>query len=158
MATVVKKADFNNLKVLKNGVDVVNLQKYADYIDPPAPESRQNKAEFSWVKTGEAKIIADVKEGEGIVVQVSFDPGWKASIQGTQVPIKKDVIGFMFIDPGKTGNLEIKLNYGKTWDVWLGYIITLLAILGLINYGKLMSKLFKPENQAEEQKELNDEK
>ncbi len=48
----------------------------------------------------------------------------------------------MFLDPGPadsagTGEVEIDLVYQKTWDVWLGYLITILTIVGLIVYPRI---------------------
>jgi len=162
LAQVVKKEDFIKLKPLKNAVDFDNLKKYVDYIDPPSPTDlagfgeagppsgldsakRAGEAKFSWVGkplSGKAKIRAQIKEGEAIALQINYNPGWKAYIDGKRIRINNDVIGFMFLDPGPadsagTGEVEIDLVYQKTWDVWLGYLITILTIVGLIVYPRI---------------------
>lgn len=142
LAQVVKKTDFHNLRVLKNGVDIDNLEKYVNYVDGPAVRG----AEFSWAGIGQAKIKAEVAEDEGVAVQVSYNPGWKAYLGNQSIPVKEDVLGFMFLEPGRVGKVEISLVYNRTWDVWLGYLVTFLALVGLFIYPKLYqqgSKLFK---------------
>lgn len=136
LAQTVSEVDFTNLMSLKNAVDFKNLQKYVDYIDGQTV----GDADFSWVGVGRAKIKANLTSGEAIGVQVNYNSGWKAYLGDKQIPIKNDVIGFMFLDPQTTGEVEIDLVYGRTWDVWLGYFLTILAIGGLIFYPRLAPK------------------
>ena len=161
LAQVVNKVDFTNLKVLKNAVDVKNLENYVNYIDPPSPPPgaglRRGTVEFFWTGIGRAKVKADVKENEGIAVQITYDPGWRAYLDKRQISVKNDVIGFMFLDPKTTGEVEIDLAYGRTWDVWLGYFLTILSLGALAAYPKLSVlgvRLFKKtEEKWEEENE-----
>lgn len=145
LAQVVKRGEFTNLKVLKNAVDVENLENYVNYIDG----QKLKEAEFSWVAIGKAKIKADLKKDEGIAVQITYDSGWRAFLDGKRIPVKNDVIGFLFLDPEEVGEAEINLVYGRTWDVWLGYFLTILAIGGLLAYPRLSTKATKLLKKAE---------
>ncbi|MFZ5366475.1 MAG: hypothetical protein ACOZBZ_04290 [Patescibacteria group bacterium] len=164
LAQIVKKEDFGRLLVPKNAVDVSALKKYVDYIDPPSPFGlRKDTAEFSWVGVGRAKIKANLQENEGIGIQVTYNPGWKAFVNKREIPVKADVIGFMFLDPpsleATEGQvpLEFELIYKCTWDVWLGYFLTILTLGGFLVYQRLAvfaTGLFrKAEKKWEEDKE-----
>ncbi len=152
LAQVVEREDFENLPTLKNAVDVEGLTRYVDYVDQEAGQ----EAVFNWVGVGKAKIRAKLDEKKGIALQVSYDPGWRAYLNGKKIPVKNDVIGFMFLNPKKEGEVEINLVYGRTWDVWLGYFLTILAIGGLLAYPRLSTKatkfLKKTEKEWEEDK------
>lgn len=127
LAQVVKKTDFENLIEPKDAVDTDALEQYVDYIDG-APAGQ---AEFSWLDNNRAKIKATLQKNEAIGIQVTYDPGWKAFINGCKVPLKKDVLGFIFLEPENSGSMEIDLGYTRTGDVWLGYLITLATMIGL---------------------------
>lgn len=142
LAQAVKKTDFENLTEPKNAVDVDAIGRYVNYIDG----SSFKEAKFDWTGIGQAVIKADLGEKEGIAVQVTYDPGWHASVGSKKIPLKKDVLGFIYLQPGKAGPVEVNLRYTRTWDVWLGYLVTFLALVGLFIYPKLHqqgSKLFK---------------
>lgn len=145
LAQVVSKKNFTGLKPLKNAVDVPNLGRYVDYIDG----EKTKKAEFFWVGVGRAKIKAEVGRDEGIGVQISYNPGWKAYIDRKPILIKNDIIGFIFLDPGKEGEVEVNLVYGRTWDVWLGYFLTILSLGGLLVYPRLSARAVKLFKKAE---------
>jgi hypothetical protein len=142
LAQAVSQADFENLTEPKNAVDVDAIGRYVNYIDG----SSFKEAQFDWTGIGQAVIKADLGEKEGIAVQVTYDPGWHASVGSKKIPLKKDVLGFIYLQPGKAGPVEVNLGYTRTGDVWFGYLITFLALVGLFIYPKLYqrgSKLFK---------------
>ncbi|NIM47633.1 MAG: YfhO family protein [Candidatus Aenigmarchaeota archaeon] len=130
LAQIVDKREFDDLKPLYNAIDVGGLQKYVDYIENSTLD--QGKISLIKKKNTEYEISADLKENEAIGLQISYNPGWKAYVDGKRVKIEKDVIDFMLIDPGKTGNVKIILKFGKTWDQYLGYLITVVTLFYLI--------------------------
>lgn len=153
LAQVVKKAGFDGLKPLKNAVDTKNLERYVNYIDGDNP----TPAEFSWTGVGRAKIKTNLKPGEGVAVQIAYNPGWKAYIDNKSIPVKNDIIGFVYLDIQREGDIQIDLVYKKTWDVWLGYLITLLTVAGLVYYSKIKEEkvtiLAEPEKKVEDDDE-----
>lgn len=142
-AQVVSQADFENLTEPKNAVDVDAIGRYVNYIDPPPPEAPARQVDFAWTGVGKAKIKADLKEKEGIAVQVTYDPGWHASVGSKKIPSKKDVLGFIYLQPGKAGLVEVNLRYTRTWDVWLGYLLTVLTIGAWFVYPRLSLRAAK---------------
>lgn len=130
LVQIVSKQKFKNLRIPYNAVDSENLQNYVDYIEDSNLD--QEKINLVSKKNTEYEISANLKENEAIGLQVSYNPGWRAYIDGKQVKIQKDPIGLMFIDPQKTGDVKVILQFRKSWDQYLGYLITTVTLLGLI--------------------------
>lgn len=139
LAQVVSRTNFINLKTLKNAVDYPALQDYLMYID----NNKLPEANFTWIKNGEAKITANVGKEQGIALQIPYNKGWKAISNKGDIAIVKDPLGFMFLEAKGTGEMEITLSWHNTWDVWFGYLITLLAVFGFIVYPYLAPELNK---------------
>lgn len=136
LAQVVDKSKFEALKKPYNAVDLLSIEAYIDWVDEKAKE-----ADWQWLNNQEGKIRANVEENELISVQITYDKGWKAFANNQKLKTKKDVLGNLVIEPKKLGEQEIYLKHGKTWDIWLGYLIT-ISTLGLIihNRKKLKSQ------------------
>ena len=101
---------------------------YIGWLDQGLP------AEFKVINNDNYEIDADVGEGEGVLVQMTHDPGFRAVSSAGRVKIKKDPLGFMVLEPSTSGKQEISLTHGKTLVHWLGYLITGLTLLVLIVY------------------------
>ncbi len=77
------------------------------------------------------EVRANLKsEDEGILVQMTWDPGWRARAEGKKLRIEKDPLGFMVLRPG-VGEKQIVLSHGPAWDEWVGYGITLVTLVAL---------------------------
>lgn len=127
LTQVVSFRDFENLESFSKATDEVALKAYVDYIDNPHSPSR---ASLAWENSQKAVISADLAENKGVAVQIPYDGGWKARVDGEDLKIEKDVLGFMFIQPSQEGEgLKIELEYEGTWDVLLGYGLTILTII-----------------------------
>lgn len=124
---IVNLAGLANLRVPQKGDDKEAILAYAAWIgEIPAQTST-----FQKVNNDLYKIKAKTNEGEGILVQITSDGGWHAASNGGKVAIKKDPLGFFVLIPEKAGEWEIILSHGKTWDMWLGYLVTLATIGGI---------------------------
>jgi hypothetical protein len=146
LAQVVSKTNFNNLKALKNAVDYPALQDYLIYID----NNKLPGANFVWLKNGEAKITANLGKEQGIGLQIPYNSGWQATAVNEKIVIRKDPLGFMLLEPKATGQMEITLTWHQTWDMWLGYFLTLMTILGFFAYPKLEKRFKQVETKIEE--------
>jgi hypothetical protein len=74
---------------------------------PDAP-----RADFRWQRTRAARVTADVRPGQLVSVQVTYDPGWRVTVGGRVRPAFQDALGLMAIDPGCSGACTIDLE----WD------------------------------------------
>ena len=132
-ARVVDTERLNRLRRPRGNSDVEYLQAYADVIekgpDSPVTVSRQG--------TDAMSVHADLAPGQSIVVQESYDPAWHAWLNGTQLSIRKDAIGFMAIDAAP-GSDDISLVFVTPFENQAGRVLTAIsgiAILVLLALG-----------------------
>jgi uncharacterized membrane protein YfhO len=76
-------------------------------------------------------VRAKVQAGQSIVVQESYDPAWQAWAGGTQVPVRKDAMGFMVVD-APPGYGQVRLEFVTPLENQVGRIVTLLTLLILV--------------------------
>ena len=144
LARIVKKDGLEGLKKPKDGSDSENLGRYISWLD----YDQQRLPQVSWISPSQIAVKAsDLKEGEGISLGVTWDPGWDAQCKmqnaKCKIRILKDPIGNIFVDPATAGDLEIILRHGSRIDNWFGYVLSLGAFLALIFFPKLEPKLKK---------------
>ena len=113
-----------------HGLDIAELERYVTALDwPTAPAS------FTWLGANRAVIRARLKPEQIVSVQVTYDAGWRASVNGAPRPIEKDGIGLMAVHPECAGDCEIALRYDGGWETrlcWAASIATLLACAALV--------------------------
>jgi len=130
-SSLVKPIDLDvlsNLKTPYNAVDKEVLFAYIDWIEKPSASA----VKLTKIKSNRYEIISDLKkENEGILFQMTADPGWKTKLAGERLKIEKDPLGFMVLRPG-LGEKKIILSHGPAWDEWLGYMITFGTLVCLI--------------------------
>ena len=122
----------DTLEAPTKGDDKKALFPYADWVE----NSSKNLASFAVVDNDTYKIAGDVSDGEGILVQMTYDPGWKAVDQqtGKGIPTGKDPLGFLVLYPSN-GKVAILLRHTNTLDVWLGYILSATTVGFVLWYG-----------------------
>jgi hypothetical protein len=64
-----------------------------------------------WINRHEVRIIASLRAGQAVAVQITYDPGWRATVNGVSAGIKHDGLGLMVLQPACLGNCEIHLIY-----------------------------------------------
>jgi len=82
--------------------------------DPTLPP-----ADFRWRGTSAATITADLRPEQLLSVQVAFDEGWHARVQGQPRPVRSDRLGQMAIEPHCSGPCVVEL----TWDGGAGTLV-----------------------------------
>lgn len=115
-----------------HGLDVEPLIPYVAAMESPDVPA----ASFQWLNQHQARIEADLSGGQVLSAQITYDPGWRASIGSVEQPIASDALGLMVIRPECRGHCSIDLVYdggreGKLTRVaqvfgivlWLGWPI-----------------------------------
>lgn len=125
-AKIVNLSEIEKLKSPKKADDKKPILAYESMLD------RSRPADFAVINNDHYQISGNLNEGEGILVQMTADSGFRAKSQKGNVQIKKDVLGFMVLIPERSGNFEINLVHGRTWKIWLGYLITLISGVSII--------------------------
>lgn len=116
----------------KKADDKERLLAYASW----AEDSSLNDASFSVVNNDTYHIEGFVDDGEGILVQMTADPGWQATdVSGKKIATGKDALGFLMLyprPPGGGGDVSITLVHGPTWKQWLGYGLTVITLFFIV--------------------------
>lgn len=125
LAKPVKIADLKNLKVPVKADDKERLLAYTDWVD----NSSNNETRIQKLNNDSYKIEGKVGQGEGILVQMTADSGWNAkdNIKNSGIRVGKDTLGFVMIYP-KAGDVSITLRHSNSWDVYLGYLISVITV------------------------------
>jgi hypothetical protein len=128
-----------------HGLDVDPLRPYVAALEDPALPP----ATMTWSGTASALISTNLKPGQLVSVQENYAPGWRAEANGRSIPIRKDGIGLMVLDPGCNGPCEIRLSFRLTREAWicrtLSLIVSLLLVVMVIS-PRLKVRLQKSEN------------
>ncbi len=108
----------------KNFVDVDPLRPYVAALDDPG----MPKASFTWTSLHSAHISADLSPDQVVSVQINWHKGWRAS-----VPVNKDAIGLVYLDPRLSGHFETDLIFDGGIELriarWIsGFTAFVLAI------------------------------
>jgi hypothetical protein len=90
-----------------HGLDVAPLLPYIAALNDPALPA----AAIDWRNQHEATIRARLSKGQVISVQLSYTPGWHATIGGLSQEVLRDGIGLLAIRPRCEGDCEIRLTY-----------------------------------------------
>lgn len=91
----------------ENGLDVAPLIPYVSALENPGMPI----AEFRWKSQHEARIDAELRRGQVVSVQVSYDRGWRALVNGAPRPVMPDALGLTVIEPDCNGECKIDLTY-----------------------------------------------
>jgi hypothetical protein len=126
-----------------NGLDTQEAQRYVDALNAPAG----GEAEWKWTTLHSATIHAVVSPGQVISAQVSFHPGWHASIGGNPQQVYSDGLGFLVVKPDCQGSCDLTLWYdgGAEWRITSAVsIATMILVLLLVLFLSLGFRLPSP--------------
>lgn len=126
-AKIINLEAFENLETPIKADDEPPIFAYVKQLDKSRP------ADFEVINNDLYKIKANLKEGEAVLVQITYDKGFRAKSNLGGVKIKRGPMDFMILKPKQSGEQEITLRHGKTWKIWLGYLITIGTVMYLIS-------------------------
>jgi uncharacterized membrane protein YfhO len=84
--------------------------------------------EFRRIDTDSLRVKARLQPGQRLLVQETYDPSWRGYENGRAVPIAKDAMGFLLLDPGP-GDHDLLLRFETPLENRVGALLTLLAFL-----------------------------
>ncbi len=129
LAHVVESAEVVSRAPL-NGIDVEPLRPFVRALEDPA----RPLADWKWIGRAEAKIAAQLQPQQSVSVQVTYSPGWHARAGGQDVPIARDALGLMTINPKCAGACEISMWFDGGVEAKLLRVISLLTQAGLAGW------------------------
>jgi hypothetical protein len=110
-------------------VESWSIDKYVGVVEA-GPDAR---ATFEQLGTDAMRVRARVGTGQSVLVQQSYDPAWTCWSGGRRVPIVKDPMNFMLLDPGP-GDHELLLRFETPLEnrVGAGLGLAALAAIGAL--------------------------
>lgn len=110
---------------LDNYLDNEPLRAYYDALgDMSLPV-----AELEWRSPNQAVINADLDSGQVLSVQVTWHPGWHATVNGEVRPVRSDGLGFLVIEPRCDGPCSVTLTYDGGTEMKLAKAASVTALL-----------------------------
>jgi hypothetical protein len=122
LARVVETSQVRSLPAITPAGDPRTLHAYAEALET-GPDSR---ALTEWRDTGTMRIRADIAAGQSLVVQVAYDPQWRAEAGGASLDIRPDALGQMFIAP-PPGRYDIRLVFDTPLENRIGQFVSLFS-------------------------------
>jgi hypothetical protein len=124
LARVVDGARIRGVRPPTPEIDYASLARYVEAVErgPEAP------LKFDRIDTENIRIQTRLEPGQLLLVQETYDPAWKAHAGDRAIPIEKDAVGFLLLDPGP-GDHEILLRFGPPLENRMGAAISALALL-----------------------------
>jgi hypothetical protein len=111
-----------------NGLMVEGLTRYVDAIEAPnAP-----RAGFQWLDTSRARVTAQISSGQLVSVQITYHPGWRATVAGRPQRTSSDALGLLVIHPECVGNCMIDLAWTPTAEAKWTKLAMVLGLLTLV--------------------------
>ncbi len=106
LAHVVRSGDLVDRPPM-HGLDVDQVRRYVAAIEDPGLPP----AEMAWTSRHSARIVAELHKDQLVSVQVTYHPGWRATVNGVRRPVRGDKIGLMVVEPRCEGRCTIDLTY-----------------------------------------------
>jgi hypothetical protein len=123
-ARVVETARLDARKKPRFSDDLEYLRGYVDVIEngPDSPVTLVREG------TDAMLLRAKVAPGQAILVQETYDPAWQAWSNGTRLPLRADLMGFMVV-AAPPGEHQIRLAFLMPAENRVGWVLTAISLL-----------------------------
>jgi hypothetical protein len=109
--------------------EAVQLAAYVDAIEAVPPGGGvQNRARAHWRGTDELEIRAEAQPGEALLVQETYDPYWRAYIEGRLQSIRRDALGLMVLDL-PPGDHSIRMVFETPLEDYVGRVLSCITVI-----------------------------
>ena len=113
-AILVSRRAWKKLHPIRGLFDRQGLEAYLNWAGRP------EAAGIRWRAPGRTEIRADLGPSDAILVRVTGRPEWRAAVldgpdRWTDLPIQRDPLGYMVIDPDRTGLVTLRIEYRPSW-------------------------------------------
>jgi hypothetical protein len=111
-----------------SGADIEPLQAYVAALDDPL----RPIAEFRWWNRNAAEIRVNVEREQLLSVQITYHPGWHATVDGSPRRVFSDAIGQVVIEPECAGRCTVELFHDGGLEALITGWLSILALLGCL--------------------------
>ncbi len=124
---VVDRARMEAVPAIRIDGLTTQVRAYAEAVESgPSGDPAQSR----WKGSDALDVAAQVGPGEALLVQETFDPGWRAYENGQARPIQKDAAGHMMI-PLAPGSHRIQMVFEAPAEVIAGRIAAMLSLFAI---------------------------
>jgi hypothetical protein len=103
------------------------LERYAAALnDPTLPPAR-----FQWDGRNRIHIRSMASPEQVISIQVSYNSGWRAKVNGQAANLRRDALGLMWLQPECHGACNVDLEYRGSWELRLCRYVSILGLFAL---------------------------
>lgn len=111
-----------------HGLDVEPLQRYVTALENPA----RPLAPLTWRGNRKAQIVATLKPEHLLSVQVSYHPGWHATVNNEPRRVFSDGLGLLAIEPNCAGTCLVELHYDGGLEMKMARFAGWAAVPGML--------------------------
>jgi hypothetical protein len=112
---------------IRGGDDEDRLGRYVAVVE----NGSQPAVNVDWRGFDELRLHASTGSGQGVLVQETYDPAWRAFDRGRELPIRREpVMGFMLLD-SPPGNHEIRMIFTVPMEDRAGQVLFVIALLSI---------------------------
>lgn len=129
LAHVIRAADLPPRRP-ENGLDIEPVRQYVRALEDPSLPI----AEMRWRSQHEMAIRAPLARGQIVSVQVSYHPGWHATVNGEARRVFGDHLGQLAVEARCEGQCTIELSYDGGAEMRIARILSWGALLGGIGW------------------------
>jgi hypothetical protein len=108
--------------------DVAPLAPYIAALD----DTTLPEAGLQWKGPNRLEIDTTAAPAQAVSIQVSYHPGWHATVNGQRRAIQRDGLGLMWLRPELSGLCHIVLEYDGGWELRFCRMLSAAAFLSLL--------------------------
>ncbi len=127
LAHVIPKSAVVTRKPL-HGLDTDPARAWVAALDDPSLPT----AQFRLSGNSRFRVVAPLRREQVISVQMTWMPGWKATVSGRPIPVRGDGLGQMILEPACEGTCVVEASFGVTAEAWICRIVSMLALFSLL--------------------------
>ena len=110
----------------ESGIDVDPLRPYVAALDNPEFPA----AQFAWRNRHQATMTADLRRDQVLSVQITYHPGWHASVDGQPRRVFRDNLGQLAVAPACDGPCRVELDFDSGAEMYVARLVSWSAMLG----------------------------
>ena len=129
LAHVLRRSDLAARRPV-NGIDIEPVQPYVAALE----DASRPLATFAWRSRHEAVIAARLEKAEILSVQISYHPGWQASVGGQPRRVYGDNLGQIVVEPDCDGACTVALRYNGGIESAWARLVSIGTLLGFATW------------------------
>jgi len=108
--------------------DVEPVRAYAAALDDPSFPL----ADLAWKDPSHGAVRARMDREQVVSIQITYDRGWRASVRGRDVPVSRDKLGLIVVEPGCDGDCQVDLFFGARPEMRICRTLSVMATLAAL--------------------------